>query len=90
MFESAFGLRLISMRNQGIIRFETSQGMLARFGWGMDEAEAEEPVTSKARCVFGTGLFSWVFASPSGMIWANLINLWDFVDKKPCCDLVCS
>ena len=37
-------MRLISLRSQGIIGFETPQGMMVRFGWGINEAEAEEVV----------------------------------------------
>lgn len=44
LFEGIFGLRLISLRSQGRIGFETPQGMMVRFGWGINEAEAEEIV----------------------------------------------
>jgi hypothetical protein len=43
-FEGIFGLRLIFIQNRGVIGFETPQGMLVRFGWGINEAEAEEVV----------------------------------------------
>lgn len=43
-FEGIFGLRLFTLKRQGIIGFETPQGMMVRFGWGLSSAEAEEIV----------------------------------------------
>jgi hypothetical protein len=44
-FEGVFGLRLITLRSQGIIGFDTPQGMIVRFGWGLNNTEAEEIVS---------------------------------------------
>ncbi|MCA9919307.1 MAG: hypothetical protein KC445_15215 [Anaerolineales bacterium] len=43
-FEGVWGLRLITLRRQGMIGFETPQGMMVRFGWGLSNSEAEEIV----------------------------------------------
>jgi hypothetical protein len=44
LFEGVYGLRLLLIQHRGIIGFETASGMIVRFGWGVDEAEAEEIV----------------------------------------------
>lgn len=44
-FENIFGLRLFTLKRQGIIGFETPQGMMVRFGWGLSNSEAEEIVS---------------------------------------------
>ncbi len=43
-FENIYVLRLMFIHYRGIIGFETPQGMMVRFGWGINEAEAEEVV----------------------------------------------
>ncbi|MAU01006.1 MAG: hypothetical protein CL608_28000 [Anaerolineaceae bacterium] len=45
LFEGVLGLRLFSLRSQGMIGFETPQGMIVRFGWGLSYSEAEEVVS---------------------------------------------
>lgn len=44
LFEGVPGLRLFSLVSQGMIGFETPQGMIVRFGWGLSNSEAEEIV----------------------------------------------
>ncbi|MCA9954651.1 MAG: hypothetical protein KC434_08025 [Anaerolineales bacterium] len=43
-FEGILGLRLFTLQRQGIIGFETIQGMMVRFGWGLNHSQAEEIV----------------------------------------------
>lgn len=44
LFEGVFGLRLFLIQSRGVIVFETPQGMIVRFGWGLSDSEAEEIV----------------------------------------------
>lgn len=44
LFEGVFGLRLFMIQYRGVIAFETPQGMIVRFGWGLSNSEAEEIV----------------------------------------------
>lgn len=44
LFEGVFGLRLFLIQSRGVIAFETPQGMIVRFGWGLSNSEAEEIV----------------------------------------------
>lgn len=44
-FEKIFGLRLFTLKRQGMIGFETPNGMMVRFGWGLSNSEAEEIVS---------------------------------------------
>jgi len=44
LFEGVFGLRLFLIQFRGEIAFETPQGMIVRFGWGLSNSEAEEIV----------------------------------------------
>ena len=44
LFEGVPGLRLFSLGSQGMLGFETPQGMMVRFGWGLNHSEAEEIV----------------------------------------------
>ncbi|MAU00952.1 MAG: hypothetical protein CL608_27720 [Anaerolineaceae bacterium] len=43
-FENIYILRLLFIQYRGIIGFETPQGMMVRFGWGINEAEAEQVI----------------------------------------------